>query len=802
MIKMTKQEDMSKVVSPVAPGKAVSKGLNPFDVLRFFLSNWLWFLLSLIVFVGWQWYRYATTQQVYRADASVMFKDARTSAQQARLDRLDNPLYQVNVSNEMLQFQMPQIMNESVWRLHAEVSYEVKDYLRIRELYSLTPVKVSFEDATQDYRCTFTIIVKDSATVYISNPEGSSAKWMSAGIGKLINSSYGKLRVTKTLHFSDDWYDRPIVVRKQDVSSVAKRLSRNLVINQAKASGESGQSSILNMSLSDVSPQRAADVLNMLITIYNEETIKDKNQAAINTSNFISERLTIIEKELGGVEQQIQEFKQANDMVDLGQTTSMSLGQREEFSSQARDLQMQQQMGQYIKDYLLDPQKETDLIPVNTGLADPSVEAQIAQYNAAKLRRDKLLEASSNKNPVVEDLNNSLNAMRQSIIRSVDNMNVSTAVKLRDISSRAGQARARVSAIPRQQRQMLSIERQQQIKQELYLYLLNKREENALSLAITESNARVIETAKSSGEPVEPVLQSMLLMGTLVGLALPAAILLFVMLFDTRIRSRRDIEDLTNVPFLGEIPKYTGAKVARGGVLLLDNTSDNAATEAFRIVRTNMTFMKVKTETLQVITVSSFGSGAGKTFVSSNLAASFAQTGKSVLLIDLDIRKGTLSHHLSKRKSKGVTSYLAGHVELDDIILKDSLCEHLDTIPAGPLAPNPAELLLSERLDQMIAQLRSRYDYIFIDNVPYGAIADATITNRIADLTIFIVRVGRLDRRMMPDLEKIYQSGQLNNMSLILNGVSLHQHGYGYGYGYGSKKKKHRPWWKKLKLKR
>jgi len=418
MIKMTSQDDLSKETS----AKPAGKNLNPIDVLRFLLSNWLWFVLSLALFCGWQWYRYATTQQQYVANASVMFKDARTSAQQARLDRLDNPLYQVNVANEILQFKSPQLMNESVWRLHAEVSYEVKDYLRVRELYSLTPVKVSFVDSLRDVRCAFVLQVKDSACVSLADIGETGTEPIVLHIGDSCATRYGRLCVTKTLHFAKQWYGKDITVRRHDVSAVAKSFTDRLIINQARATGEgsSGQSSILNMSLRDVSPQRAEDVLNMLITIYNEETIKDKNQAAINTSNFINERLAIIEKELGGVEQQIQDFKQANDMVDLDQTTSMSLGQREEYSSQARDLQMQQQMGQYIRDYLTDPTKDTDLIPANTGLADPSVEAQIAQYNAAKLRRDKLLEASSDKNPVVEDLNNSLNAMRQSIIRSVE----------------------------------------------------------------------------------------------------------------------------------------------------------------------------------------------------------------------------------------------------------------------------------------------------------------------------------------------------------------------------------------------
>ena len=553
------------------------------------------------------------------------------------------------------------------------------------------------------------------------------------------------------------------------------------------------------MNFSDVSPERAEDILNTLIAIYNEETITDKNQIAINTSNFIDERLEIIEKELSGVEGQIQNYKEANNMVDLGTATSQSVSQRERYSTEVKDLVLQQQTGLYLRDYLRDPSKATGLIPANTGISNGSIENQISEYNTAKLRRDKLLEGGGGENnPVIEDLNKSLNAMRQNIMRSVDNMNANISAKIDDIANRAGQATARMSQIPRQQRQMLSIERQQHIKEELYLYLLNKREENALSLATTESNARVLQPAHGIKTPISPILKTMMTRNMALAVGLPLAILLFYFFFDTRVKSRKDIEDMTTVPFIGEIPqhsftkKLSRSKGLESKIVVLSDSRD-ITSEAFRIVRTNMDFMRVKTDTLQVVTFSSFGAGAGKTFVSSNLAASFAQSGKKVLIIDLDIRKGTLTLHTKHHQEQGMTNYLSGQIELEKIIKHNDICENLDVIPAGGIAPNPAELLLSDRLDKMIEEMRKHYDYIFVDNVPYGVVADAVITNRIADLTVFVIRVGRVDRRMLPDVEKLYQSEKLKNMSIILNGAPLHS-GYGYGYGYTSNK----TWWQKL----
>lgn len=786
MIKMSEQSDLSG-------DKTVGGGgfnINPIDIIMYLLSKWYWFVLSVGLFGGYAWYQYAQTPFVYSRSATVMIKDAYSNNIGRGLDRFNTYSY-TNVSNEILQFQSHKLMRDVVNRLNANVCYTIMDGLREEELYSQAPVKVSFPEAEDHHTFSLTVSAVNDKGVKLSGfSTDAGGQEVLAALGDTVQTPIGKLVVTPTLYYTDKWYNVPVVVRRQSTDSMASLFRGNLNISQAE-----NDASILYLSLNDFSTARAEDVLNMLITVYNEETIKDKNQIAINTSNFINERLVIIEKELGNVETDLQSYKQDNDMIDIGSAASMSMSDKRQFSTETQDLQMQARMARYIKHYLTDPTKATDLIPSNTGIADINIETQIAAYNANKLKRDKLIEGSSDKNPIVQELNKNLNAMRQNIIRAVDNMIVSIDVKLNEAQSRAGEAKWRVANIPKQQRQMLSIERQQRIKEELYLYLLNKREENALSQATTETDARVLDPAGGGDTAISPNGRNMIMAGVVKGIALPTVVLLMLMFFDTRIRNRKDIEDAVSVPFLGEIPKDSSKtkgsddkKPAQG--IAVRAQGRDIVSEAFRIIRTNMDFMRVKSKNMQVITFSSFGPGAGKTYVSSNLAASFAQTDKKVILIDMDIRKGTLTSHTHiHNKEKGVTSYLAGKAGLDEIIKRNELCDNLDFIPAGPIAPNPAELLLSEQLEAMIAELRRRYDYIFVDNVPVGIIADAAITNRIADLTIFVVRVGKLDRRMLPELEKIYHSGQLKNMSLILNGAIVNRVGYGnyggYGYGYG-----------------
>lgn len=756
------------------------QGLNIVDLFMYLASQWKWFLLSILICGGIAWYNYARAPLVYFRSATVIIKDPSNKASTSGLDRFDNFINKVNVANEILQFRSKKLMREVVQRVHADVSYQIKDGLRSNELYNESPVLVSLPDALPEQSFSFTMNLKDAKTVTLSDFSGIEAK---PSYEVALNDTVAIIEgmnvvVTATNYLRDSWLNTPIRVQKLPVESMVNYYKNALGIQQ-----EEEEASILTLALKDSSPARAEDVLNTLITVYNEEAIKEKNQVAVNTANFINERLIIIERELGNVESNLESFKQRNQIVDIASSAGMYMTESQKYNADAMELETQLRLANFIKDYLTDPGKETDLIPSNTGISDMNIENQISLYNAAKLKRDHLIDDSSVNNPVVQELNNSLRAMKQSIIRAVDNMIVSLNVKRNDAQNREMRAQDRVTAIPTKERQMLSIERQQKIKEALYLFLLNKREENALSQAMADNNARVIDGAEGSNAPISPNRNRILLLGLLVGIALPGAVCLAILFMDTRVHGRKDIEGATSVPYLGEIPLDKEAmKDHRKKVMAVKEQGDDIVSEAFRILRTNMAFLSKKDKPAQVITFTSFNIGAGKTFIARNLSMSLAYLKKRVVMVDLDIRKGTLSRHFG-HYHVGVTNYLSDNtVKVDNIIQHQ---EGFDLIPAGILAPNPAELLMDNRLDELMNELRARYDYIIADNVPVGLIADATIANRIADLTIFVVRAGKLDRRQLPDIEKLYQEKKLKNMALVLNGANPERHGYGYSYGYG-----------------
>lgn len=764
------------------------QGINLIDLLVYFASQWKWFLLSILVCGGIAWYSYARSPLVYFRSATVIIKDPSNKTSTTGLDRFDNIINKVNVANEILQFRSKKLMREVVQRLHADISYQVEDGLRNNELYTQSPVLLSFPDALPEQHFALTVTPKDTNSVILSDFSGiEAASSLTIPMNDTVTLGKGmRVVATPTNYYAKSWLGTAIRVQKLPVESMVNYYKGALGIQQ-----EEEESSILTLALKDGSAARAEDVLNTLINVYNEEAIKDKNQVAVNTADFINDRLIIIENELGGVESELETFKQRNQIVDIASSAGMYMSESQKYNTDALELETQLRLANFIKDYLTDPAKETDLIPSNTGIGDMNIESQISLYNTAKLKRDRLIDDSSENNPVVQELNNSLRAMKQNIIRAVDNMIVSLNVQRSDAQSREMRAQNRVTAIPAKERQLLSIERQQKVKEALYLYLLNKREENALSQAMADNNARVIDGAEGSNAPISPNRNRILLLGILVGVAIPGLACLAILFMDTRVHSRKDFEGVVNVPFLGEIPQDK-AEGKRGG--MKDSSApgskeaNSTVSEAFRILRTNMGFMARKDTPQQVIILTSLNEGAGKTFIAKNLGMSLALAKKRVILMDMDIRRGTLSRKFHLHKT-GLTNYLA-----DTDLTTDDIIQHqdgFDIIAAGAVAPNPAELLMDKRLDELVGELRKRYDYIVVDSVPVGVIADAAISNRIADLTLFVARAGRLDRRQLPDIELLYEENKLHNMALVLNGADLRRrygyygyYGYAYKYGY------------------
>ncbi|MDL2254955.1 polysaccharide biosynthesis tyrosine autokinase [Parabacteroides sp. OttesenSCG-928-K15] len=767
------------------------------DIVHIVRGQWYWFLLSVILCLGAAFLYLKMTPKEYTRTASVLIKDDSRSggaSEAAAFEELSMFNMKRNVDNEVLVFKSRRLMRETARKLHLDVSYTIKEGLRTQELYTRAPVSAAFPEADEMEMFSFVATLVSDSEVSLtdfrifsaSGEEQFLENTYTALLNDTIETAIGLLVVTPTLYYNDSYLHTPVTITKRNLESIVTKYQSALQVSLA-----SKTATIIDLSLQDVSIPRAEDVINTLIDVYNTDVVNDKNLIMVNTSEFINERLIIIEKELGSVDSDIESFKREHQLTDIQSESGMYLQTTSQLSQEELALENQLSLAKYIRDYLTDPTHNSDLIPSNTGISDMNIEGQIASYNELLLKRDKLIGNSSSKNPVVMDLNNSLSAMKQTIIRAIDNLIAGLNLQIGNVKQREVQTARRISAVPSQQKEVLSIERQQKIKEELYLYLLNKREENALSQAMTESNARIVDAASGSNIPVAPKSSIIMLAALIVGCLIPGGIIWIRNSLDTKVKDRKDLEDATTIPLLGEIPHRD--KKDKGNDVVVRKDSRDSVSEAFRIIRTNMEFMRVKSQDMKVIMLTSSSPGSGKTFISANLAVSLALMHKKVILVDMDIRKGTLTDRVGYT-GKGLTNYLSGKVDLEDVIHSGYMDNHLDVIHSGPVPPNPAELLLSERLDILVAELKKKYDYIILDTVPAGIVADASIINRVTDITLYVVRAGLLDRRQLPDIERLYKEERYKNMCTILNDIRYdktgYRYGYGYTYGYGYSKDK------------
>lgn len=547
---------------------------------------------------------------------------------------------------------------------------------------------------------------------------------------------------------------------------------------------------IINLSIDDASVQKAEDILNTLIEVYNEKWIQDKNQIAVSTSRFIGERLGVIENELGHVDENISNYKSEHLLPDVQAASSLYMSQSAENKKEIQTLTNQLTTAQYIRRELNSKDMNQPL-PTNSGIANVNIESQIGEYNKMVLDRNRLIANSSEKNPLVKDLGNSMQSMKRTILQSVDNLIVSLNTQIRSIRQQEATTTQQLASNPSQAKYLLSVERQQKVKEELYLYLLQKREENELSQAFTAYNTRMITAPRGSALPTAPNKKNILLVALVLGLLVPAVIIFMQENMNTKVRGKKDLENLS-VPCLGEIPLYLSNKKKNNKspehVIVVEESNRNIINEAFRVLRSNVDFIKNKNTQQKVFVVTSFNPGSGKSFLSMNIAMSFAIKGKKVLVIDGDLRHGTVSAYVGSPK-KGLSDYL-GYEETswNELLITDKKYPNLHTIPVGTIPPNPTELLEDKSLATLIQALRNEYDYIFIDCPPIDIVADAQIIEQYADRTFFVVRAGLLDCSLLSELENIYQEKRFKNLSIILNGTEStggrYSYRYGYSYGY------------------
>lgn len=772
----------------IAVDEKKEQSINIVDIVMYLLSKWKWFALSIFVFGAFYYYQYSKSPFIYRSVETVMIKTPANTPVTARLTRT-NAANAVNVKSEILQLRSKELMQHTVERVGAETNYMKRVGLRDIELYTTSPVQVTMEGelANNSYELVITPLDKHQVQVEDRRNEGKKLK---IALDKATKTSVGTITIKPTPFYNEATYGHSILVVKRPIAAVVGHFLSNLEVKQLD-----GDAGLLQLAMEDENPQRAAAVITELVAVYNEVSLRDKNQVAVNTEEFIRDRLTIIESELGSVESDLERLQAANQGMDAKTEGQMHLSDSRQFQSERTKIETDINLANMMREYLTEKDGQYELMPNNTGLVDANVETQINEYNAMLLRRNRLVEGSSAANPVVVDLDRNLASIRDNIYEAMDNAMRGLNIKLNNVIREEQTARGKAIQAPRKQRMMLSVERQQKVKEELYLYLLNKREENAINQAMTDESIRIVDAATRPNASISPNKYRKLATGFAIGTVLPTAILLILLMLDTKVRSRQDIEGVLSVPFLGEIPLSTGKAKDKSSILVTE-TGRDPLTEAFRILRTNISFMSRDGKEAQVITLTSFGVGVGKTFTSLNLATTLSFLGKTVAVVDLDLRKGSLTSRVALDSYKGVSQYLSNpNVQIADINHVSESATNLHFYPIGAIAPNPVELLLSKRLDEFMQTLRNEYDYIIVDGVPIGIVADAAVVDRISDLTLFIIRAGKMDRRQLPDIERVYTDKKINNLAVVLNGIKLGRSGYGYGgygygYGYGLKEKK------------
>ncbi|MDE7463104.1 MAG: polysaccharide biosynthesis tyrosine autokinase [Muribaculaceae bacterium] len=790
----------SKVQSAIA---AVSLG----NVLSIALRFWYWIVLSVIICVSIAVLSVKRTVPLYTRICAVIIRDDATSAvgsTSVDLSEIGVGISRSVLTDEMATLKSPDLMEQVVKKLRLTVNYATPGMFHNNVLYgSNLPVTVDFPDIPDDETASLTVNVDEAGKLRVTDlvvnkkPMALPADG-AMDFGSVIATPSGRIIVSKTPFFREGT-PYTVNVNRTTLEAATKRFEGEISVDQANK-----KSYVVEISCLDASIQRGDEILTSLVNAYNQDWIKGRAEVVAITSNFITDRLNVLESELGSVDTEISSFKSSNLIPDLGQASSMYMQQSNSSSNQIMQLSNQLQMARYLRTFINTEGRNNTVLPVNTGIGSSNIESQIAEYNSLMIQRNTHLSNTSVNNPLIVDLDSRLAALRSSILSSLDNQIMALTNNIGSLERNEQTANARVAANPRQAKFLLTAERQQKVKESLYLYLLQKREESELSQAFTSVNTRLIRKPTGSNGPTFPKSSQTYMMGFIIGLMIPFCLIYLIEILNTRLRGRKDIED-TNLPIIGEIPEFQheNAKLRHRFIspskmrdelpveddVIVEEGSRDLVNEAFRVLRTNISF--ITAESIPCVAMfTSFNAGSGKTFITLNSGISLALKGKKVLCIDGDLRRGSLSR-VVKSPKHGIAEYLNGSTrDVNSLIIKGSLTPNLSILPVGTFPPNPTELLESPRFNNLIDYLRTEYDYIFIDCPPVEMMADAQIINNVVDRTFIVLRVGLFERSMIPELERIYQSKKYRNIAIIINGAdtkSRYGSYYRYGYGYTRK---------------
>ena len=766
------------------------------ELLFKYLIHWPWFVGAVVACLIAAWvYLYMSTP-VYNISATVLIKDDKKGGSAGMLSGLESLgldgmiSSSQNIDNEIEVLRSKTIVKEVVEDLGLYISYADKDEFPSKNLYKTSPVQVSLTPQEAD------LLDKPMVVKMALQPQGSINVNVKIGddeyqkhfekLPAVFPTNKGTLAFFQTL-------DSILPSKKSSKEIVGvERTVRNItaVINKplAVAKGYCGSmtieptsktTSVAVISLKNSNVQRGKDFINKLLEMYNINTNNDKNEVAQKTAEFINERISIISKELGSTEKDLESFKRGAGITDLTSDAQIALTGSAEYEKKRVENQTQINLLQDLQKYMRNEGYE--VLPSNIGLQDVNLAAAINRYNDVLVERKRLLRTSTENNPTIINLDTSIDAMKENVQVSLDRVLRGLYITKADLDREANRYSRRISEAPGQEREFVSIARQQEIKAGLYLMLLQKREENAITLAATANNAKIIDDAIADDAPVSPKGKMIYLVALVLGVGIPVGVIYLLELTKFKIEGRSDVEKLTSVPIVGDIP-LTDEK--QGAIAVFEN-QNNLMSETFRNIRTNLQFMLENDK--KVILVTSTVSGEGKSFISANLAISLSLLGKKVIIVGLDIRKPGLNKVFNiPRKEVGITQYLANpEKNLMDLVQLSDVSKNLYILPGGTVPPNPTELLARDGLDKAIETLKKNFDYVILDTAPVGMVTDTLLIGRVADLSVYVCRADYTHKNEYTLINELAEKDKLPNLCTVINGLDLKRRKYGYYYGYG-----------------
>ena len=764
--------------------------INIQEILFRYLIHWPWFVVSVIVCVALAWGYLRLTTPVYNISATVLIKDekkgggANMSSELEKMGLNGFVSSSSNIENEIEVLKSRTLAREVVSSLGLFVTYMDEDKFPNKELYRTSPVLVSLTPQEAD-RLPQTMEID-----MLLQPAGAMDVQVKVGkkeyrkhLEKLPavfptdegtvaffanNDTLSSLRpesVTTERHITA-YINRPFAVAKGYAGSL-------LITPTSKAT------SVVTVSLKNSNTQRGKDYIDKLLEMYNINANNDKNEVAQRTGEFIDERIDIISKELGSTERDLENFKRSAGITDLTSEAQIALTGNAEYEKKRVENQTQINLVMDLKKYLQGSGYE--VLPANVGLQDAGVAGAIDRYNEMVAERKRLLRTSTESNPAIVNLTTSIRAMRSNIQTTLDATLKGLEITKADLIREASRYSRHISDAPTQERHFVSIARQQEIKSGLYLMLLQKREENAIVLAAIANNAKIIDEAQADSTPISPKRMTIYLAALVFGIGIPVGVIYLIGLTKFKIEGRADVEKLTSLPVVGDIPL---ADEKTGAIAVFEN-QNNLMSETFRNVRTNLQFMLENGK--NVILVTSTVSGEGKSFISANLAISLSLLGKKVVIVGLDIRKPGLNKVFNlPKKEYGITQFLTNStVNLMDLVHHSDINKNLYILPGGTVPPNPTELLARDGLEKAVEILRKNFDYVILDTAPVGMVTDTLLIGRVADLSVYVCRADYTRKTEFTLINELAENNKLPNLCIVINGLDLQKKKYGYYYGYG-----------------